>query len=1052
MKFTIKPIIALVAAAALHTVATAQSTALKNQNGYQVSKTNGSVSLLSRWNAFKSNYSNTAVIDPQQKMLSQIGIQQPQYTTFSNNYEFYGGEAYKGNNVPYASVTDAAGNTYITGGSTNESQPSGDFFTLKIGPDGQTLWQKREQAALYAVEYGMHIAFDNSGNIVVSGLKWNGNDMDIRLIKYDTDGTKLWDITFDNGAEGLEIPNGMTTDTNGNIYITGIGWSGNSIDYLTIKYNSNGVKQWHHTENPAGSGESWNEATAVAVDTNGNVVVTGYSPNPDGWLNYHTIKYNPLGTKLWEQAYNYESTDPDNVSDVTNSVPRAITTDDNGNIYVTGTFDTFLNRIGTIKYNASGQEQWVETYKSDSEATLGWKIGFKNNTLYVAGSHFGGFADDGTVLLSYTTDGTQNWVEETTDLIDTKNATLSFDAVGNIIASANGMTPGAEEWQQDVAARAYKYSPEGILLGQAAFVISTATGTASMAEMAGTGIDTNGNVYFSVNSYYTENGAVFETVKSGFGNIAPETEWNALYTNTGSPGASMLNSFGDTNGNTFSTGSYYNFTNDMLNANYFLVKHNAEGGVAWNVVYNVENGNPAEGIIARADANGNTYVCLLPGFEQYPPALKIIKLSPEGTQVWSIEIEMYNPSVYIMEPQADGSVYLGGTANESEESNTSSFIGIKINADGSQAWKTYMPGISGNNIYKISAGKVNSNGQLILTGAHGTGNFMSQQVNLTAVLFNADGTTGWITPVSIEGESSSGTDLYITADNSIYINGFTQNNDTYYEDIVTAKINTEGEVQWFHTFGDGDKNERSYTVKSFSNGAVGVSGYSLAQNGDIHNVILKYSPDGDLLWDFASENMRYYNDFHIDGSDKCYVLNQVITDPFPHKIFSEPFATASLVTIDENGQNSNEAFFTGPEYAEFYGKKLVPHADNRLLLAGNVANQAFYEGIYFFETEHDGTLGLPGGLTPDAAHNILSQNYPNPTNDSTIIPFTLINGGEATLRLYDIQGRFITEIANDVYDIGKNTVVFDTKGLAPGIYFYQIESKGFKQARKMIIK
>ena len=1051
MKFTIKPIVALAAIALLHTGAVAQTATLKEQNGYQVSKTSGSVSLLARWCAFKPGYSGTAETDPQQKMLSRMGIQTPQPVTFSNNYEFYGGEAYKGNNVPYASVTDAAGNTYITGASTNEGHPAGDFFTIKIGPDGQIQWQKREQAAQYAVEYGMHIAFDNSGDIIVSGLKWNGNDMDIRLIKYTADGSKLWDTTFDRGNEGLEIPNGMTTDTNGNIYITGIGWSGNSVDYLTIKYNSSGVEQWHRTENPQG-GERWNEATAVAVDTNGNVLVTGYSPNPDGWLNYHTVKYNPQGTKLWEQGYNYESTDPDNPATVTNSVAQAITTDTDGNIYVTGTFDTFLNRIGTIKYNASGQQQWVKTYKSGNETTFGWKIGLKNNVLYVAGSHSGGFADDGTVLLSYNTDGTQNWAEETTDLIETAGATLSFDADGNIIAAAKGMTPGAEEWEQDVAARAYKYSVEGNLLGQAAFVISTADGTASMGNMAGTGVDSAGNVYFSVNSYYSENGAVFETVKSGFGTTAPQTGWNALYTNTGSPAASMLNTFSDNNGNTISTGSFFNFSDDVLNSNYFIVKHNAQGGIAWNIVYNAENGNPAEGIIGAADANGNAYVCLLPGFEQYPPVLKVIKLSPQGSQLWSTEIELFNPALYVMEPQPDGSVYLGGTAYETEQSSTASFVGIKLNADGSQAWKTYLPGISGNNIYQINAGKVNNNGELILTGRHGSGTFMSQQVNLAVVQFNADGTPGWITPVNIEGESSSGTDLYIAADNSIYVNGYTQNYDSYYEDMITAKISATGQVQWFDTFGEADKNERSYTLKPFSNGAVGVVGYSIADNGDIHNVLLKYSADGNLLWNFASENMRYYNDFHIDGSDVCYIMNQAIIDPFPHKIFTTQFPIASLITVDENGQNSNEEFFIGPEYAEFHGKRLVSHTDNRLLLAGNVTNQAFYEGVYFFETEHDGTLGLPDVPMPETGRNILGQNYPNPVDNSTTIPLTLVNGGKAVIRLYNLQGKFITEIANDFYATGTNTITFDTKGLAPGIYFYQMEHNGSKQARKMIVR
>lgn len=1052
MKFTTKHIFGLLAVMVFPLTAVAQTTGLKTQNGYQVSKTNGAVASLMKWDAFKPGYNKTPVTNPQQKILDQMGIKpNAPVATLSNDYEFYGGEAYKGNNVSYAAVTDGEGNTYITGGSTNESHPAGDFFTMKVGSGGETLWQKREQAAKYAVDYGMHIAFDNSGNLIVSGLKWNGNDMDIRVIKYSTDGNKIWDTTFDNGFQGLEIPNSMVIGADDSIYITGIAWSGNSVDYLALKYNSNGVKQWHKTENPAG-GETWNEATAIAVDADDNVVVTGYSPNPDGWLNYHTIKYDAQGTKLWEQAYNYESTDPDNVSDVTNSVPRAITTDANGNIYVTGSFDTFLYRIGTIKYNAAGVQQWVETYKSGTESTMGRRIGLKNNALYVAGSHAGGFSDDGTVLISYNTDGTQNWIEETTGLIETSNATLSFDGDDNIIVSANGMTPGTEEWQQDVAARAYKYSPEGNLLGQAAFVISTADGTASMGGMSGAGIDNAGNVYFSVNSYYSANGTVFETVKSGFGTTSPETDWNAVYSNLGSPNASMLNSFADSNGNTFSTGSYYNFTDGMLIPNYFLVKHNAQGNIAWKVIYNAANGNPAEGIIGRVDANGNAYVCLLPGFEEYPPSLKVIKLSPEGTQLWSAETELYNPSVYIMEPQADGSVYLGGTAFQNENSETASFLGIKFKADGSQEWKTYMPGISGKNIYRINAGKVDTNGHLLLTGAHGSGSFLSQAIDLTVVQFNTDGSAGWITPVTIEGESSSGTDLYVAADGSIYINGFTQNKETYYEDIITAKISASGEILWSDTFGEANKNERSYTIKPFSNGDIAVVGYSLANDGEIHNELLKYSPDGNQLWNFASESMRYYQDFHIDGSDVCYIMDQVIIDPFPHKIFTSNFPIASLITVNADGNNSNEEFLVGPEYAEFYGKGLVPHTDDRLLLAGNVGNQAFYEGTYFFEKQHDGTLSLPGGLTPETVKNALEQNYPNPVQNITTIPFTLVNGNKAVLRLYNTQGRFIKEIASDFYPSGANTVVFDAKGLSPGIYFYQIESNGFKQARKMVIK
>jgi len=1022
MNFTIKSTASLIAVTVC-TIVTAQSTTLKEQNGYKVSKNFGSISLLNpQPTGLKNNEQSKTITNPTEKVLSKI--KSKALRDNKNKFDFFGGEVYKGNSIPYASVTDKDGNTYITGGSSNENQPSGDFFTIKVGSDGQIIWQKREQAALYAVEHGTHIIFDNEGNIIISGLKWNGNDMDIRLVKYTSDGTKLFDTSFDNGTKGLEIPSHLTTDSNGNIYLSGITWSGNSVDYVTLKYNSNGEKLWHKTENPANR-EAWNEATAVAVDNNGNVIVTGYSPNTEGWLNYHTIKYTADGTKIWEQAYNYKSTDPENIADVTNSVPAAITTDADNNIYVTGTFDTYLNRIGTIKYNANGEEQWVQSHRSQDEQTNGWQIALHNNKLYVSGNHSGSFSDDGTVLLSYNTDGTENWATATNGLIQSDHNKLSFDTNGNIIIAANGMTPGAEAWEQDVAARAYKYSPEGNLLGESAFVISTTKGTATMGRMAGVGTDNNGNVYFSVNSFYTQNGNVFETVKSSFGNTVPEKQWSAKYANLGSSEAIMLNSFSDSKGSTFSTGSYYSYADEMLNMNYFLVKHKEDGTVAWNILYNSKNGNPADGIIGKADTNGNVYVGLIPSFEQSPPKLKLIKLSPEGSQIWVKEIDWSNSSAFVLTPLEDGSLYFSGRSGNS-------IVGIKYNSDGTEAWKTSVPGISG----QVNTGNVNSNGQLTLTTR-----------NFAAIQFNTNGTVNWSTTVSIPGQTITASDMHISKDGSIYING-----NTAQDDMVIVKLDTAGKMQWYKTYGDQDRSERSYTIKSFSDGGVALVGYSLAINGDIHNVIQKYSADGELLWNVKSDNMRYYNDFHIDADDKVYILNQEIIDPSAHKIVSVFFPVGALLTFDKNGENKNEEYFIGPEYSEFYGRRLVPNSNNKLLVAGTVADQSFYRGLYFFETEHKSTLGLSDNLPIDSKSDGLGQNYPNPVSSITTIPFTLTNGGKAVINLYNIQGQYITKIADGNYPAGKNNVTFEIKSLVPGIYFYTLESKDFKQTKKMIVK
>ncbi|MGQ2984317.1 T9SS type A sorting domain-containing protein [Flavobacterium sp.] len=1045
----ITPIVsAVIAFAVLPQAASAQDfNTLRNQKGFEVSQNNGVLSKLTRW---QSKLPQKKMLhDPQQKMMAQLGIRQMGFSTMDTSYEFYGGLTSKGNDVPLASVTDVDGNTYITGGSGNSDHPGGDYFTIKVGPAGTVLWETREATPQYAVETGMALLIDNNGDLVASGIHWNGNDMDIKTIKYNTaTGAKLWTSIYEGPGEGVDIPAAITSDASGNIFITGISYSGNSIDYITLKYNADGTEAWNVREDGPGEG-SWNEATAIAVDNSGNVIVTGYSPDPDGWLNYHTVKYGPTGTELWSQAYNYASNHPDNPSDVTNSIPHGVAADADGNIYVTGMFDTFIGHAGTIKYNAAGVQQWVGEYRADEESTSGYAIAVNDNKIYVAGLHRGGFSTDGNVLISYEPDGTENWDRATTDLIEAVNAQLLFDIDGNIIVAANGMTPGAEEWEQNVAARVKKYSQAGTLLGEAAFVIDTSQGTASMGDMAGAGVDAAGNAYMVVNSYYSAQGAVVETVRSAFGATAPETDWNEVYTNMGNPNASMLYSFSDNNNGTISTGEYHTFADNMLTTTYFVVKHSQNGTIAWENVFNAANGNAFNGIIGRADKEGNIFVCLLPDLDQ--TALTVKKFSPAGTELWETEIELDAPAVYVMETGNDGSLYLGGTAFENASAAHASFVAVKLNASGTIAWTNYSDtGTSTDNIYVINGGSVSHNGELILAGRSGSGNFMSQQVNATVVKFNADGTPGWVAEALIEGSNSSGTNLLIDSSGAIYMNGYAENADTFYTNIITAKIEADGSLAWSHEFGDAQRDERSYKVKRFSDGSIAVIGYSIDPLiGDIHNVLVKYDTDGNEVWDFASEDMRYYNDFIIDGSDNCFIMDQQIIDPFPHKIYLAPFPIATLITVDTLG-NGEEQFFVGPEYAEFYGEALVAHPDDRLLLGGNAGNQAFYEGIYFFETEHD-ALSVEDIANPVRDKNVLGQNFPNPVIDKTEIPFYLVNGGKAVLKLYNGQGRLVTEIANYTFASGNNIVEFDASGLSEGIYYYQITAGKFKQARKMVV-
>lgn len=81
----------------------------------------------------------------------------------------------------------------------------------------------------------------------------------------------------------------------------------------------------------------------------------------------------------------------------------------------------------------------------------------------------------------------------------------------------------------------------------------------------------------------------------------------------------------------------------------------------------------------------------------------------------------------------------------------------------------------------------------------------------------------------------------------------------------------------------------------------------------------------------------------------------------------------------------------------------------------------------------------------------LLQNFPNPFNPNTIIDYELPTDGFISLNIYDLNGRIISKLVDEVQTRGNHFVNFDGNNLASGIYFYQIKFGDITQTRKMIL-
>lgn len=81
----------------------------------------------------------------------------------------------------------------------------------------------------------------------------------------------------------------------------------------------------------------------------------------------------------------------------------------------------------------------------------------------------------------------------------------------------------------------------------------------------------------------------------------------------------------------------------------------------------------------------------------------------------------------------------------------------------------------------------------------------------------------------------------------------------------------------------------------------------------------------------------------------------------------------------------------------------------------------------------------------------LSQNYPNPFNPSTKIRYELPKDGFVTLKVYDMLGREITTLVNEIKREGSYMIDFDGSSLASGTYFFKITVNDFVNIKKMIL-
>ena len=323
--------------------------------------------------------------------------------------------------------TDSSGNIYVTGttwgkfdGKNNSTyEDKEDIFLLKYNSSGEKQWIK--QTGSPEIVWGESINIDSSDNIYVTGHTLGDLDgntssgsFDIVLIKYNSSGEKQWTKQF--GTPWVDYGESVTTDSSGNIYVTGYtqgvfdggenrGWE----DVFLVKLDSSGEGKWTKQ-----FGSIWNDqGKSVTTDSSGNIYVTGHTEKEfDGNKNIgkediFLVKFNSYGEKIWTKQWGTPHHDKG----------KSVTTDSSGNIYVVGDtkggMDGNKNLGGRkdiflVKFDSFGKRQWTKQWGSYSDDYGESVTVNKLGNIYVTGKK-GTSGKDRNFLKKFNPSGGTKW-------------------------------------------------------------------------------------------------------------------------------------------------------------------------------------------------------------------------------------------------------------------------------------------------------------------------------------------------------------------------------------------------------------------------------------------------------------------------------------------------------------------------------------------------------------------------------------------------------------------------------------------------------------------
>ncbi len=387
-----------------------------------------------------------------------------------------------------------------------------------------------------------------------------------------------------------------------------------------------------------------------------------------------------------------------------------------------------------------------------------------------------------------------------------------------------------------------------------------------------------------------------------------------------------------------------------------------------------------------------------------------IKYSPKGEILWQISFDRQiglDDKPVSVKTDNQGNVFVTGFSQDMNYGRD--YATVKYSKSGKELWHAFYNGIGGNiaiNEDEARSLAIDKEGNAYVTGySYGAGTGK----DFLTIKYDANGKEEWISRVNnapVQRETINDDEanaLALDEAGNVYVTGKTVSSEGE-SDYYTALINYKGETKWAKNYSSEDfgglSDDGALALAVDRIGSVFVTGYTTGYSLELSCgyskafTTVKYTSEGNIVW----------------------VKNYTGTERF---------------------ENSDDI-----------AKGILLDGKGGIFVMGESMGDETEIDYCLIKYEDESRVRFPAGTFDRVT---LSDNYPNPFNPVTVISFNVPVSSKVKLAIYDITGREVALLENNVVQAGSHKYEWNASQFSSGTYFYRIQADGFVQTKRMLL-